>query len=100
LVNKKINLPPMIETWNLYDGYSGISRLTDGRLLPEPDYVFNNMGNNDHAELTSAYVAWVKAMRVAFPDLLCCTRLRIPAQRGPGDRGGSQQGRRCESALD
>jgi lysophospholipase L1-like esterase len=42
--------------------------LRNGRLLPEPDYVFNNMCNNDHAIVTSAYIAWVEAMRVACPN--------------------------------
>lgn len=67
MVNNKINLPPLPKTWNVYDGYSGKSRLTDGLLLPEPDYVFSNMGNNDHADLTAPYVAWVKAVRTACP---------------------------------
>ena len=66
-MNTKINLPPLPKTWDLYDGYSAISRLTDGLLLPEPDYVFNNMGNNDHADVTSAYVAWANAVRAACP---------------------------------
>jgi len=67
MVNTEINLPPLPETWDRYDGYSAISRLTDGLLLPEPDYVFNNMGNNDHADVTSPLVAWAEVVRAACP---------------------------------
>ena len=67
MVNTEINLPPLPQTWDIYDGYSATSRLTDGLLLPEPDYVFCNMGNNDHANLTSDYIAWVQAVRAACP---------------------------------
>lgn len=65
MVNTKIDLPPLSQTWDRYD--PATSRLRDGRLLPEPDYVFNNMCNNDHANVTSAYIEWVKAMRAACP---------------------------------
>jgi len=65
MVNTAINLPPLSQTWDHYD--PATSRLRNGRLLPEPDYVFNNMCNNDHAVTTSAYIAWVKAVRAACP---------------------------------
>jgi hypothetical protein len=55
------------------------SRLTDGRLLPEPDYVFCAMGTNDYAgsgdnitlpTIKDAYTEWVKAVRKACPHAL------------------------------
>lgn len=67
MVNPTLNVPPLPKTWDHYDATA--SRLTEGRLLPEPDYVLCNMGNNDGASsLTNDYVAWVKAVRAACPN--------------------------------
>ena len=42
---KPMALPPLPQSWDRYD--AATSRLTEGRLVPEPDYVFCCMGTND-----------------------------------------------------
>lgn len=70
---RPIEIPPLPETWDHYDDKT--SRLTDGLLLPEPDYVFCGMGTNDHnpADLSlipigENYTRWLIAVRKACPN--------------------------------
>jgi lysophospholipase L1-like esterase len=60
------NVPPLPSTWDYYDSTN--SRLTDGLLIPEPDYVFCAEGQNDSMDITSAYTNWLSAVRNACPD--------------------------------
>lgn len=64
---KELEMPGLGKTWDHYDASS--SRLTDGLLSPEPDYVFNAMGTNDFGgiNITEAYTAWLGAVRKACP---------------------------------
>ncbi len=64
---RTLEMPPLPQTWDHYDATA--SRLTDGRLEPEPDYVFCNLGTNDFGGLniTGAYTGWLAAMRKACP---------------------------------
>ena len=75
---RPIEMPPLPQTWDHYD--AATSRLTDGRLLPEPDYVFCAMGTNDfrstagrreQIDITEAYADWLAAVRKACPRSLC-----------------------------
>jgi lysophospholipase L1-like esterase len=60
-------LPPLPKTWDRYDPTT--SRLTDGRLLPEPEFVFCALGTNDFdKDITSDYDGWLAAMRKACPN--------------------------------
>ena len=60
-------LPPLGETWDRYDAKT--SRLTDGRLVPEPDFVFCAMGTNDfNRDVTESYLSFLGAMRKACPN--------------------------------
>jgi hypothetical protein len=70
---RPIEIPPLPETWDHYDEKT--SRLTNGLLLPEPDYVFCGMGTNDHnpADLSlipigNAYTLWLESVRKACPN--------------------------------
>lgn len=60
------NVPGCVTAWDHYD--STTSRLSNGRLVPEPDYLFCAHGNNDHVDITSAYTGWLKAVRGACPN--------------------------------
>ncbi|MBP7937866.1 MAG: hypothetical protein KA354_24770 [Phycisphaerae bacterium] len=71
---KALEIPPLPQTWDRYD--PGTSRLADGLLTPEPDYVFCAMGTNDHHKegssltllpIKDAYTRWLVAMREACP---------------------------------
>lgn len=75
---RPIEIPPLPRTWDQYDATT--SRLTDGRLLPEPDYVFCAMGTNDfrvtdgareQIDITDAYTQWLAAVRAACPNSFC-----------------------------
>ena len=81
-VLKPMSLPPLPESWDHYD--AATSRLTNGLLLPEPDYVFCCMGTNDfqgdgndrkQLDIAPAYIAWLVSMRKACPNamLFCIT---------------------------
>lgn len=65
---KVLEMPDLIKTWDHYDAET--SRLKDGLLLPEPDYVFCCMGTNDFGgiDITSAYTEWLAAVRKACPS--------------------------------
>lgn len=71
---KPMEMPPLTETWDKYD--PDTSRLTNGKLIPEPAYVFCNMGTNDYylkdneyatLDITEAYATWIKSVRAACP---------------------------------
>lgn len=64
---KELEMPGLGKTWDHYD--ADTSRLTDGLLLPEPDYAFCCMGTNDFGgiDITSAYREWILAVRKACP---------------------------------
>lgn len=64
---KELEMPGLPKTWDHYD--AAASRLTDGLLLPEPDYIFCCMGTNDFGglDITSAYTDWLAAVREACP---------------------------------
>jgi lysophospholipase L1-like esterase len=65
-MTRTIHLPPLPETWDRYDPTT--SRLTNGKLLPEPDYAFCGMGTNDFdKDITADYTRWLTAMRKACP---------------------------------
>jgi lysophospholipase L1-like esterase len=59
-------LPPLRDTWSIYDG-GGQTRLRQGRLDPQPDYVFCNHGTNDRIDPGAAYLRWLEAVRQAAP---------------------------------
>ena len=78
---KPIQIPPLPQTWDRYD--ESISRLTNGLLLPEPNYVFCCMGTNDSSSLkpdiyardacstidiAPEYIRWLIAVRKACPN--------------------------------
>jgi hypothetical protein len=70
---RPIEIPPLPETWDHYD--AATSRLTDGLLLPEPDYVFCAMGTNDHnpsdmslIPIGETYTRWLESVRKACPN--------------------------------
>jgi hypothetical protein len=44
-MTRPIEMPPLPLTWDRYDPTT--TRLTGGRLLPEPDYIFCALGTND-----------------------------------------------------
>lgn len=61
---RKLEVPPLPETWDHYDAHS--SRLLDGQLDPEPDYVFCCLGTNDpELDITADYLKWLVALRQA-----------------------------------
>jgi lysophospholipase L1-like esterase len=63
---RTIHLPPLPETWDRFDPTT--SRLSDGLLLPEPDYIFCSLGTNDYdKDITADTTRWLIAMRKACP---------------------------------
>jgi lysophospholipase L1-like esterase len=66
-MTREIHLPGLPETWDRFDPMT--SRLTEGRLLPAPDYIFCAMGTNDYdKDITADYIRWLAAMRAACPQ--------------------------------
>jgi lysophospholipase L1-like esterase len=64
--NAKLEVPPLMEVWDHYD--ASTSRLEDGLLQPEPDYIFCELGTNDPGiDITRDYIRWLIAMRRACP---------------------------------
>jgi len=62
--NAKLELPPMHQICDLYDATT--SRLVNGLLSPEPDYVFCALGTNDPGiDITADYIRWLIALRKA-----------------------------------
>ncbi len=75
---KPMSLPPLPQSWDRYD--ENTSRLTNGLLLPEPDYIFCCMGTNDfqgdgpnrkHMDISAVYKDWLKSVRKA------CSKARV-----------------------
>jgi lysophospholipase L1-like esterase len=65
-MTRPIEMPPLPLTWDRYDPTT--TRLTGGRLLPEPDYIFCALGTNDFdKDITADYTGWLTAMRAACP---------------------------------
>ncbi len=64
---RELEMPGLPKTWDHYDATT--SRLTNGLLLPEPDFVFCNMGTNDFGgiDITTAYTEWLASVRKACP---------------------------------
>lgn len=78
---QQIEMPPLPQSWDKYDATT--SRLTNGKLTPEPDYIFCMMGTNDRnlnpggglgplfqpnlPDITKAYTGWLTAVRGAAP---------------------------------
>ncbi len=64
---RELEMPGLPKTWDHYDATA--SRLTNGLLLPEPDYVFCNMGTNDFGgiDIKDTYADWLAAVRKACP---------------------------------
>ena len=62
-----MELPSLNKSWAHYDANS--TRLINGLLLPEPDYIFCNMGTNDYGglDVTRNYIEWATAIRRACP---------------------------------
>jgi hypothetical protein len=66
MANKSLVMPPLEQTWDHFDPTT--SRLTDGHLKPEPDYVVCAMGTNDsQRDITEPYTRWLLAVRKACP---------------------------------
>ncbi|MHB9037502.1 MAG: SGNH/GDSL hydrolase family protein [Armatimonadota bacterium] len=59
-------VPGLVTAWDHYD--STTSRLLNGLLLPEPDYLFCCHGNNDSVNIQSAYIGWLSTVRTACPN--------------------------------
>ena len=65
-MTRTLNMPPLPLIWDHYD--ENTARLTSGRLLPEPDYVFCALGTNDYEkDITTDYTQWLTALRRACP---------------------------------
>ncbi len=73
------NVPPLFtpsddtnSAWNKY--YSGQSRLSGGALLPSPDFIINNHGQNDlsfgssDSSVISSVTGWLSQIRTAAPN--------------------------------
>jgi lysophospholipase L1-like esterase len=82
MVRTNVQIPPLPQTWDHYD--AATSRLTNGLLQPEPDYVFCEMGTNDfeerdkkrrHMDITIDYINWLIAVRKSCPNanIFCIT---------------------------
>lgn len=57
-------VPSLSESWDFY--FDDHTRLVDGKLLPNPDYVIVNMGTNDGNRSTSAAIeSWLRQIRHA-----------------------------------
>jgi hypothetical protein len=74
---KPIEIPPLPKTWDHYDEKT--SRLVDGRLTPEPDYIFCAMGTNDYQgdardlkfiPIAEQYTQWLTDVRKACPNAM------------------------------
>jgi lysophospholipase L1-like esterase len=57
-------VPALPESWPFY--FDKHTRLTDGQLVPTPDYVIVNMGTNDHApQISATVISVVRQIRKA-----------------------------------
>ena len=65
-MTRTLNMPPLPRIWDRYDETT--SRLTNGLMLPEPDYVFCALGTNDYEkDITGDYTNWLTVLRRACP---------------------------------
>lgn len=65
-IARSLELPPLAQAWDHYDANN--SRLVDGRLAPEPDYVFCALGTNDFdLDIRAPYRDWLAAARSTCP---------------------------------
>ena len=82
MIRTNVPIPPLPQTWDHYDATS--SRLANGLLQPEPDYIFCEMGTNDfeeddkkrrHMDITHDYINWLIAVRKSCPNskIFCIT---------------------------
>jgi lysophospholipase L1-like esterase len=82
MVTTTMPIPPLPQTWDHYD--AATSRLTNGLLEPEPDYIYCEMGTNDfedrdekrkHMDITATYLNWLLAVRKSCPNatIFCIT---------------------------
>ena len=68
-------IPPLYKSWKYL--WKDVSRLKGGKLVPEPDYIFCNMGTNDYqlpmenhsydVDIYTPYMSWLKQVRAAAP---------------------------------
>jgi lysophospholipase L1-like esterase len=65
-MQRRLEIPPLVESWDHYDEKT--SRLVNGLLVPEPDYIFCALGTNDPGlDLTATYTKWLTDIRKAAP---------------------------------
>jgi lysophospholipase L1-like esterase len=63
---RPLEIPPLPQSWDHYD--ASTSRLVNGLLVPEPDYVFCCLGTNDpNLDIVPNYTSWLGALRKAAP---------------------------------
>lgn len=68
-MTRELEIPPLSRIWDRYD--AECSRLIEGKLDPEPNYVFCLLGTNDYEkDITDDYIHWLIAMRAACPRTL------------------------------
>ena len=67
-MSKPLEVPPLPQSWNFYD--AGHSKLQNGLFVPEPDYIFNNLGTNDPDDVNigAIYIQWLADVRKAAPQ--------------------------------
>ena len=71
---KPMALPPLPQSWDRYD--AATSRLTEGRLVPEPDYVFCCMGTNDFQGEGPGASNWTLRPPMSVGSSRCARRVR------------------------
>jgi lysophospholipase L1-like esterase len=64
---KPHEVTPLPQSWSRYD--AAHSKLQNGLLVPEPDYIFNNLGTNDLASVNieKVYTQWLADVRKTAP---------------------------------
>ncbi|MHC5537032.1 GDSL-type esterase/lipase family protein [Singulisphaera rosea] len=66
-MSRALNLPALPQVWDRFDVTT--SRLSNGRLLPEPDYILCALGTNDFdKDITTDYTKWLVDVRQACPN--------------------------------
>lgn len=84
-MTRELEIPPLSRIWDRYDAKT--SRLIEGKLTPEPDYIFCFLGTNDYEkDITNDYINWLIAMRAACPRaLFFCIPPPLGVHRGEVD---------------
>ena len=84
-MTRELEIPPLSRIWDRYDATT--SRLIEGKLTPEPDYIFCCLGTNDYEkDITNDYINWLSAMRGACPrTLFFCIPPPLGVHRGEVD---------------